>query len=273
MIEQWVITTPNVSLQHAATRWGVDYASVKRHGGESNGNWLEKQKAHFIEKAWHRDEQYDEILGNNGTDDVVGFVALEKQLRKATLSALHLLFPPADAPVEAQMAAAERLQKLNASQLSRIVSDGVRGLTEMGRHKRLLRGEATAIFARAGTDDAYIPEDPELARMLEERSRRAQQMLLEAQSAGAIDVDFAVSPSDSPTVSHSPSNSPDREIPPTASNSPRNADSPDPDRDSAVSPGSLDAQDTGVGLHCVTSRGTPAGHGRVDEETPADVGI
>ena len=84
---------------------------------------------------------------------------------------------------------------MNGNQLGALVSQGMRTLTETGRHRRLLSGEATAIFARADSPDVYLPEPIEVAQALEMRSRMAQAALRAAADGTAIDIEgFALSP-------------------------------------------------------------------------------
>jgi len=158
---------------------------------------------------------------NNERERNAAFQLLELRLLKATVSMIEMLFPPADAPVEVATAAQERQEALTPKQLVALVTEGRRILTEIGRHRRLLTGRPTAIFARADSPDVWIPEDIEQAQEIERRARRAQKALMAAAEGSPIDIEGVVL-------------------------SPDSADSPDTVGISPDSPTSLNAPDTGV---------------------------
>jgi len=187
LIEKWVVTTPNTTLSDAAKRFDVSPRSVIRHGSGNSGRWIEKQKAYFRELAQMTDGRLIEILAQDRADAVQAFQQLEFRLQKFVLSCLELLFPPADAPVEAHLDAQQRLRSMTGRELSSVINESLRTLTETGRHRRLLTGEATAIFARADVPDVYLPEDPEVMRAIEARSRQAQLALRAAAQGWPID--------------------------------------------------------------------------------------
>ncbi len=130
-----------------------------------------------------------EILAQHRADDIQAFLELEKRLQKVILSGLELLFPPPDAPVEAQIAAQKRLGEMSGKQLSTLINEGMRTLTETGRHRRLLSGQSTnnVLFGRSDVPDVFIPESIEDARALEARSRIAQFALKAAAEGSPID--------------------------------------------------------------------------------------
>lgn len=194
VVEKWVVTTPNVTLSDASSRFSVSLKSIMRHGSKKHGNWIAKQVAHFIKLAQTADERMEEILAQERGDDIIAFRQLEFRLQKVVLKSLELLFPPAEAPVEAHVEAEARLKALTARELSSVINEGLRTLTETGRHRRLLAGKPTAIFARADSPDVYIPEDIDQAQEIERRARRAQQALMAAAEKEYIDIEGKVIP-------------------------------------------------------------------------------
>jgi len=194
LIKKWVVTTPNVTLSDAAVRFDVSLRSVIRHGSGNSGRWIEKQKAHFRELAQMTDRRLTEILAQDRADDVTAFKQLEFRLQKVVLRSLELLFPPPDAPVEAHLEAEERLKAMSGRELSSVINEGLRTLTETGRHRRLLTGQSTAIFARAEVPDVYIPDSLEAARAIQLRSRMAQKALIAAAEGSPIDIEGELAP-------------------------------------------------------------------------------
>lgn len=195
VIERDVLMSPGMTLKDAAEKHDVSYRSVQMRGGPTKGNWIALRHQKLRNLALANDERLTEILAHDRADNVHGLRELEKRLEKVCLSALELLFPPADAPVEVQLSARNRLETMSGSQLGALVSQGMRTLTETGRHRRLLSGEATAIFARAESPDVYLPEPIEVAQALEMRSRMAQAALRAAANGEPIDIEgFALSP-------------------------------------------------------------------------------
>ena len=187
VIERDVLTTPGMTLSDAAEKWDVSYRTLKTHGGAKYGNWIARRRERMRELAQEREERVVAILAQDRAGNVQALRELEKRLERVCLSALELLFPPADAPVEAQLAARNRLESMSGSQLGALICQAMRTLTETGRHRRLLSGEATAIFARAEVPDVYIPESLEEARMREQLSRRAQTAILALQRGDPIE--------------------------------------------------------------------------------------
>ena len=203
VIEKWVTTTPHVTLSDASSRFAVSMRAIMAHGSSGNGRWLEKQLAHFIRLAQTRNERMEDILAQDRGDDLVAFRQLEFRLQKVVLRSLELLFPPVEAPIEAHLEAEARLRALTARELSSVINEGLRTLTETGRHRRLLAGKATAIFARADSPDVYIVEDVEQAQEIERRARRAQQALAIVAEKECIDIEGTVVPPIPPDSAHS----------------------------------------------------------------------
>ena len=208
MVKCDVVNTPGMTLADAAEKYDVTYETMRIHGGPRSGNWLAVQKRNTEELARKTDSRMSEILAQDRADDVHAFLKLENRLQKVVLSGLELLFPPLDAPVEAKIAARKRLEEMSGKQLSTLICEGMRTLAETGRHRRLLTGQATALFARAEAPDIMIPIPIEEARALEMRSRMAQTALLAIDGGIPLDVDFGQV--DSRTVEVSPG----RSIPP-----------------------------------------------------------
>ena len=197
LVEEFYMSSPEKTLQDCADKCDIIYDTVQRHAGETGGNWTAKRQERFAALAQETDERLSEILAHDRADNERGIRELEKRLEKVCLSALELLFPPTDSPVEAQQAARNRLESMGGNQLGALVSQGMRTLTETGRHRRLLSGEATAIFARADSPDVYLPEPIEVAQALEMRSRMAQAALKAAADGTAIDIEGVLIPPES----------------------------------------------------------------------------
>ncbi|MFC2105468.1 hypothetical protein ACFLS0_01805 [Candidatus Bipolaricaulota bacterium] len=201
MIERDVVNTPGMTLDKAAEKYDVTYETMRSHGGSKAGNWLTEQKRNTAELVKNTDSRMVEILAQHRAGDIQAFLELEKRLQKVVLSSLELLFPPTDAPLEAHIAAANRLEEMSAKQLSEIINQSLRTLTETGRHRRLLTGQATALFGRADVPDVLIDEPIESAQALEMRSRLAQKALKATAKGSPIDTSGCtvslVSPSDS----------------------------------------------------------------------------
>ena len=131
---------------------------------------------------------------NNERERDTASLSFELHLLKAIVSAFELLFPPVDAPVEVLLEAEARLRAMSGKELSSVINAGLRTLTETGRHRRLLAGQSTAMYARADVPDVYIPETPEEARVLEQRSRRAQKALRAAAEGLPLPEGCVISP-------------------------------------------------------------------------------
>jgi len=140
------------------------------------------------------DRRLTEILAQDRADDVKAFRKLEFRLQKVVLRALETFFPPVDAPVEAHLEAEARLRAMTGKELFSVINEGLRTLTETRRHRRLLAGQSTAIFARADSPDVWIPEDIEEAQEIERRARRAQKALIAAAEGSPIDIEGVLIP-------------------------------------------------------------------------------
>lgn len=220
LIEKDVLTTPGMTLKDAADKYEVAYRTVTIHGGPIHGNWIALRQRHLKDLSIANEERLIEILAQGRADDVTAIKAIELRLQKVALSVLELLFPPMEAPVEAHLEAKARLRAMSGRELASVATDIARTLTDTGRHRRLLAGKATAIFARAASPDVWIPEDVEQAQEIERRARRAQKALVAAAESSPIDIEGVVIPPDS-------------------------ADSPDPVRVSPVPPAPRKAKDPG----------------------------
>jgi len=187
------LNNPGVTIVELADKWDVPIATMRRHTGGYTGNtWLQERRDRIKGIRERNDERLSGILAVTRSDDVEAFKALETRLQKVVLSSLELLFPPIEAPAEAHIEATRRLAMMNANQLSNIINTGMRTLTETGRHRRLLSGQSTAIFGRAALPDIELPIPLEEAKILELRSRLAQQALNAIDNGQPLDVEFAV---------------------------------------------------------------------------------
>jgi len=211
----------------------------------SNGGWLKARDERYKKIHAANLERMAGILAEGQNDDISSFRALEDRVKRLALASLELIIPPDDAPLQAQMAAQIRLQAMSAKQLSEIINQSLRTLTETGRHKRLLNDQATVLFGRATAPDVLVDEPLESAQALETRSRMAQKALRASISGEPLDVDYDVlaSPEHSAPIPPIPPESPEvacpRSVPPIP----------------PVPPISHNAQDTVVSLDCVTSKG------------------
>ena len=183
---------PDLSVAEFAVQKGIPLFSVRSHSDPRAGDWAEKRRKRFRRIREENEKRLADILHETKLDDLSAFKALEDRLKKVVLSSLELLFPPEDAPMEAHSAARNRLEAMSARQLSEIINTGMRTLTETGRHRRLLSGQSTAIFARAEAPDIMLPIPLEEARMLEMRSRMAQSAMIAIDEGVPLDVDYAV---------------------------------------------------------------------------------
>lgn len=183
---------PSVSVSEFGDMKGIPYSTLREHADPGAGAWLEKRKERFMRIQDENRKRLADILHESKRDDLSAFKALEDRLKCVVLSSLELIFPPDDAPMEAHIAARNRLEAMSAKQLSGIINEGLRTLTETGRHRRLLTGQSTAIFSRAELPDVMIPLPMEEARALEMRSRMAQTALNAIAEGQPLDVDFAV---------------------------------------------------------------------------------
>ena len=84
------------------------------------------------------------------------FKSVESLLYACIQLTSDLLFPPADAPAEGMMAAQER-RKSRGREVIALLTEERRILTEIGRHRRLLCEESTAMLEWANVPDVYIP--------------------------------------------------------------------------------------------------------------------
>ncbi len=88
-------------------------------------------------------------------------------------STLELPFPPADAPVEA-MIAAQEWQELRMREVTGLLSVERKTLREFVRRYHRLSRQSTTKFERSKSPDEYVPESVEIHRAREAVSRRAQ---------------------------------------------------------------------------------------------------
>ena len=193
-IERDVLTTPGMTLTECSEKWGVAYKTMKRHGGTSTGNWINRRNIKMREMAQERDTRLTEILAQDRADDVTALSEIQFRMQRAAVSFMEMLFPPADAPIEAHEAAGNRLAGMSGKQIAESAATFARSLAETGRHIRLLTGRSTAIFARADSPDVYIPDSLEVARALEMQSRLAQRALKAAANCEAIDIEGCIIP-------------------------------------------------------------------------------
>jgi hypothetical protein len=98
---------------------------------------------------------------------------LELALAKAIPSTLERLFPPADAPVDAVVAAQQRT-KSRVAEVPALLAEVRRHLAN---NRRRLLGQSTPKFKRASEPDVRLPIPIEDARALEQRSTMAQSVL------------------------------------------------------------------------------------------------
>ena len=235
--------SPDMTMHDCAAKYDIHYVTIAKRAGPTKENWIAIRRERLLSSAAENESRLAEILCHDRADNERGLRELEKRLEKVCLSALELLFPPTDSPVEVQQAARNRLESMSGNQLGALVSQGMRTLTETGRHRRLLSGEATAIFARADSPDVYLPEPIEVAQALEMRSRMAQAALRATADGTAIDIEgFVLSP-----------------VSPV---------SPEPLGVSPIPPMSLNARKAEGRPDCVTSQGGAGGNGN-----GADVGL
>ncbi len=94
------------------------------------------------------------------------------ELRLAECIQVTLEWLSADAPVEGMRAAQEQW-KSRMREVTALLTEERQLLTEIGRNRRLLCEESTAILEWANVPDVYIPTTIEEARVLEQVSRRA----------------------------------------------------------------------------------------------------
>jgi len=186
------LRNPSITIQDFAELHDINTGALRDHSGPGAGCWIAKRASRFQAICDADRARMADILHETSRDDVSVFRSLESRLQFVVLSSLELLFPPEDAPLEALIAARNRLESLSATQLSRVINEGLRTLTETGRHRRLLTGQATAIFARAEAPDVLIPVPIDDARTLEMRSRMAQTAMKAVEAGAPLDIDFAV---------------------------------------------------------------------------------
>ena len=191
-LELEFLECPDLSIVEFAEHKGIPIQTLRAHADPIAGAWVRKRKGRFLRIRQENEKRLSDILHETKRDDLSAFKALEDRLKKVVLSSLELLFPPEDAPMEAHLSARNRLESMSARQLSEIINTGMRTLTETGRHRRLLSGQSTAIFARAEAPDIMLPIPLEEARMLEMRSRMAQSAMIAIDEGVPLDVDYAV---------------------------------------------------------------------------------
>jgi len=184
MVRRDVVNTPGMSLNDAAKKYGVTYETMRSRGGPSAGNWIAEQKRKTSELVRNTESRRVEILAERTVDDIEVFNELGFRLQRGILLALEMLFPPEDAPLEVRRAAQERLDSMTPNQIATFITNALRALVEVRRHRRLLSGKSTVIFERAKCPDVFVPLTPEEAQALEGLSRRAQQEL-QASGRGA----------------------------------------------------------------------------------------
>ena len=187
-IEQYYILDPSTTYAKCAEKFGVAQRTVERKAAAGFGDWTRKRKQYHSLLAARTDQRYSEILAQDKADNSHAIRELEKRIEKAALAAIELLFPPPDSPVEVLIAARNRLAEMKASEIATLYNNTLRTLAETGRHRRLLAGESTAIFERAGLPDVLIPLTAEAAQALELQSISAQQALNAQNSDGPIDI-------------------------------------------------------------------------------------
>ena len=198
-IELEFLSTPDMTYEECADLYEMPYSTLYARAGPQSGDWIGKRRAKLRQAITEQHQRMAEVLATNRGDEIQAFKAIQERLQHVVLSGIELLFPPTDAPVEVHLAAQKRLAGMSGKQLSSLVAEGIRALTEAGRHVRLLTGQSTAIFERAGLPegDVLIPLDIEEARALENRLRLAQSAL-QAQAEGmSLDVEYALLPPDS----------------------------------------------------------------------------
>jgi hypothetical protein len=245
-LEAQFMDSPWLSSADFAREHDLNEFTVRTYTKPASPDGWEQRRAERYKKLFQANaDRIADILEESSTDDVSSFIALETRVKRLTLASLELIIPPAEAPLEAQTAARTRLEAMSAKQLSEIINQSLRTLTETGRHRRLLLGQSTAIYERAlpPGEDLYLPSSLEEAQALEMQSRRAQIALRQFADPNSLDVDFAVlpSPDESAPVSPLPTDSPESACPRVVSPNP------------PASPMSHNAPDTVVGVGCVTS--------------------
>ena len=217
-LEMEYMETPTTSMNAFARLHNIPYATMHDHAHPPGvPSWEENRERLYADIRRKNAERIADILSENSRNDVASFIALEDRVKRLALASLELIVAPEDAPIEAQEAAHRRLAEMNATQLSGIVNQSLRTLTETGRHRRLLTGQATALFGRADAPDILIDEPIDDARELEMRSRMAQIALRASINGEPIDAEYQVIP---------PAESPPRTISPNRRISPIPPDSP-----------------------------------------------
>ena len=214
-LEYQFMTSPWLNLSQFARETGIPDPTLKH--AAKRGDWIPRRDARYKDFYKANSERMAGILEEDGNNDISAFKALEDRVKRLALASLELIVPPEDAPIEAQTAARNRLEQMSAKQLSEIVNQSLRTLTETGRHRRLLTGQATALFGRADAPDVLIDEPIDDARELEMRSRMAQIALRASINGEPLDIEYQVIP---------PAESPPRTISPNRSISPIPPDSP-----------------------------------------------
>ena len=191
-LEADFIDSPGVTLLDFAESNGILYDTLIQHARKATGDWNNKRNDHHRNVYRIASERIAGVIAETRLDDVSSFRHLEDRVKAVVYKSLELLFPPEDAPLDVQAKATARLEAMSADKLSNIINTSLRTLTETGRHRRLLSGQSTAIFARAELPDIELPIPLEEAKMLELRSRLAQQALNAIDNGQPLDVEFAV---------------------------------------------------------------------------------
>jgi len=187
--------SPWIGSREFARERGIDPDTLSRYARPLDPEgWVQRRNEKYRKIHQANSERIAGILEENSNNDISSFKALEDRVKRLALASLELIVPPEDAPLEAQTAARTRLAEMNAKQLSEIVNQSLRTLTETGRHRRLLTGQATALFGRADAPDVLIDEPLESARVLEMRSRMAQKALRASLEGEPLDVEYALIP-------------------------------------------------------------------------------
>jgi len=184
--------SPDMTLIEFAESRDVFYDTLRKYAKPSSGDWINKRNMHYRKIHKIAAERIAGIVADTRDNDLSSFRALEDRLKAVVLKSLEMLFPPDDAPLEAMIAATNRLEAMSAAQLATIINTSLRTLTETGRHRRLLSGQSTAIFARAEAPDVILPIPLEDAKALEMRTRMAQVAMIAIENGDPLDVEFAV---------------------------------------------------------------------------------
>ena len=200
-IEADFMESPDLSLLDFAKSRGILYGTIRLQAMPSKGDWINRRNIKYRTIHKIAADRIAGMVAETRLDDVSSFRHLEDRVKAVVYKSLDLLFPSEDAPLDVQIKATERLEAMSADKLSTIINTSLRTLTETGRHRRLLSGQATAIFSRAELPDVELPIPLEEAKMLELRSRLAQQALNAIDNGQPLDVEYTVAGSPDPVAS------------------------------------------------------------------------